>query len=475
MNTRKLGVLGLSMGLLACGSANSGEATDGTAGSEGSAGTDGPGGSEGSEGPEGPTSSAGSEGSGDSDGPEPLPPDDCQGEGVDNSTPFSDTYRVIHLADTTFEGKPYPIVTAMPWTYTLSAVQCGKDFPVEETETHYIVDSDFEVPYLKGVTDEVAWMPGAKNKGWAIGENDDPAEKIAENGGMRPFVYHVNAGYEYGYSTYNQDPLPDDPINFTGFRPTWVVHPEGDSYKMFFLIPEAPDSQGFEWPRHGQGWQLNFGLYVDPEGRVYVPKPERATVANHDDGWDDYHACVTINLGSAPVPTTRTQFPGNESYYPSETFLPGYASAGAPGHKYWGHKGRPMEEVAIWEDDGAPGLNSPGNFHKPYSGGCDRAGYNFAHAEGFTWPELRAARTEMGDIPTREQLYKITLYRYLGQEDKTELLGTLSYEQQANQEWIPTGEGPEVHSLNDKNGRFIVNGPVFQDRGDHVFAIIEDI
>ena len=26
-----------------------------------------------------------------------------------------------------------------------------------------------------------------------------------------------------------------------------------------------------------------------------------------------------------------------------------------------------------------------------------------------------------------------------------------------------------------ENGRFIVNGPVFQDRGDHVFAIIEDI
>ncbi len=79
---------------------------------------------------------------------------------------------------------------------------------MEETETHYIVDSDFEVPYLKGVTDEISWMPGAKNKGWAIGENDDPAEKIAENGGMRPFVYHVNAGYEYGYSTYNQDPCP---------------------------------------------------------------------------------------------------------------------------------------------------------------------------------------------------------------------------------------------------------------------------
>ncbi len=292
---------------------------------------------------------------------------------------------------------------------------------------------------------------------------------------MRPFIYHVNAGYEYGYFIYNKDPLPGDPINYTGFRPTWVVHPDGAEYKMFFLDPAAPDSQGFEWPRHGDHWELNFGLYVDPTGHVYVPKPEKAALASHAAGWDDYHGCVTINKASAPIPTTRTQFPGNESYYASETFLPGYAAPGAPGHKYWGQKGRPMEEVAIWEDDGAPGLNSPGNYHKPYSGGCDKDGYNFAHAEGFTWPELRAARTVMGDIPTREQLYKITLYRYLGKDKTTELLGTLSYEQQANGEWIPTGSGPEVHSLNDKNGRWIVNGPVFQDRGDHVFAILEDL
>ena len=409
------------------------------------------------------------------DGPDQRPPDDCVVDGVDNTTPWSNTYRVKRLAETTFEGRTYPIVSAMPWTYTLSAVQCGKNFPMEETDTHYIVESQFEIPYIKGVTEDIAWTPGVTNKGWAIGPDDDPAELIATHGGMRPFVYHVNAGYEYGYATYNGDPLPDDPIRFTGFRPTWVVRPDGDGYKMFFLDPAAPDSQGFEWPRHGQNWQLNFGLYVDPEGKVYVPKPDKAVVANHDEGWDDYHGCVTINRANAPVSITRTQFPGNESYYASETFLPGYASAGAPGHKYWGQKGRPMEEVAIWEDDGAPGLNSPGNYHKPYSGGCDQAGFNFAHAEGFTWPELRAARTALGDIPTRDQLYKITLYRYLGQQQRTELLGTLSYEQQANGEWIPTGSGPEVRSLNDRNGRFIVNGPVFQDRGDHVFAVIEDL
>jgi len=409
-------------------------------------------------------------------GPDERPEDDCMPEGVDNATPFSQTYRVVRRGQTNFQGTDYEIVSSMPWTYTLSAVQCHKSFPTTETDTHYIVDSNFELPSIKGVTDDVAWTPGAKNKGWAIGSNDDPAELVRKNGAMRPFVYHVNAGYEYGYFIYNKDPLPGDPIRYTGFRPTWVVHPDGDGYKMFFLDSMAPDSQGFEWPRHGDHWELNFGLYVDPNGKVYVPKPDKAKLANHDEGWDDYFGCVTINKANAPIPTTRTQFPGNESYYASETFLPGYAASGAPGHKYWGQKGRSMEEVAIWEDDGAPGgLNSPGNYHKPYSGGCDQAGYNFAHAEGFTWPELRAARTKMGDIPTRDQLYKITLYRFLGKEKKYELLGTLSYEQEDNGEWIPTGSGPEVHSLNDKNGRWIVNGPVFQDRGDHVFAILEDL
>lgn len=412
------------------------------------------------------------------DGPDARPNEDCLPEGIDNTTPFSKTYRVVRVGQTSFDGADYPIVSTMPWAYTLGAVQCKKAFPMTETATHYIVDSNYELPYIAGVTDDVAWTPGTKNKGWAIGPNDDPADLVKKNGGMRPFVYHVNAGHEYGYFIYNKDPLPGDPIRFTGFRPAWVVRPdaaESEGYRMFFLDGAAPDSQGFEWPRHGQKWELAFGLYVDPNGRVYVPKAEKAKLANHDEGWDAYHGCVTINKANAPIPTTRTQFPGNESYYASETFLPGYAASGASGHKYWGQKGRPMEEVAIWEDDGAPGLNSPGNYHKPYSGGCDQAGFNFAHAEGFTWPELRAARTKLGDIPTRDQLYKITLYKYLGKDKKTELLGTLSYEQQANGEWIPTGTGPEVRSLNDRNGRWIINGPVFQDRGDHVFAILENL
>src|SRR5262245_25695791 len=82
-------------------------------------------------------------------GPDQRPAaQDCIPAGVDNSTPFSMTYRVKHIGDTSFEGKPYAIVSSMPWTYTLPAVQCGKTFPIVEADTHYIVDSNFELPYI---------------------------------------------------------------------------------------------------------------------------------------------------------------------------------------------------------------------------------------------------------------------------------------------------------------------------------------
>jgi hypothetical protein len=425
------------------------------------------------DGPNGPSGGNGQGGTWVDNGPDSRPPPECLLQGADNATPFSKTYRVQKVGDTTFQGQPYELVVSMPWTYTLSAVQCNKTWPMVETDTHYIVDSKFELPYITGVMDDVAWTPGEKNKGWAIGPKDDPGELVAKNNGMRPFVYHVNAGFEYGYFTATPNDKGPGGI-YDAFRPTWVVHPDGGGYRMFFINPTAADSQGFPWPRHGAQWELNFGLYVDPAGKVYVPKADKALVARKT--WDDYEACVTINKANAPIPTTRTQFPGNESYYASHTFLPGYATPGSDGHKYWGQKGRSMEETAIWDDDGAPGLNSPGNYHKPYGGGCDSKGFNFAHSEGFTWPELRKARTAMGDIPTRDQLYKITLYRYLGKTQQTELLGALSYDQDPNtKEWLPVGSGPEAHPLDKDRGTWIINGPIFSDRGDHVFAILEDL
>lgn len=384
-------------------------------------------------------------------------------------TPYSKDFRMRVFGEVTFMGTQYPIVNSMPWSYLLSYVQGEKTFPVTETDDYYAVDSNFELPYLPCVMDEVAWTPGNTNGGWAIGADDDPKALVQKNGAMRPFVYSVVADNEYGYSTYTEA-LPDDPIRYSGYRPTWVVHPDGDAYTMFYLDPTNPDKFGFSWPRHGSGWELNFGLYVDPGGKVYVPKKAPPAIPQ----WDTYNECVVINMADAPIPTTRTQFPGNESYYASETFIPGYAAPPSVGHRYWGQKGRPMSEVAIWEDDGAPGLPSPGNYHKPFEGGCDTKGYNFAHAEGFTWPDLRAYWTTHGDIPTKEQLYNVALYKVASDGTST-WLGTLSYTQQADGQWIPTATGPEAHSLNDANGRWIINGPIFPDRGERAVAVLTNL
>ena len=382
-----------------------------------------------------------------------------------SDNPYSNDYRLRVFGNITFEGQQYSVVSAFPWDYLLSHAQT-KAFDITETHDYYAVDSHFELPYIPCVMDEVAWTPGPKNEGWASDLNTDPADAVAKNGAMRPFVYHVVADNEYGYATYT-DALPDDPIHYSGYRPTWVVHPDGAGYTMFYLDPTNPDKYGFSWPRHGDGWELNFGLYVDPDGKVYVPK--LAPLALQE--WDTYLECVVINAADAPIPTTRTQFPGNESYYASDTFIPGLASPPSVGHRYWGQKGRKMSEVAVWEDDGGPNLSSPGNYHKPFSGGCDTKGYNFAHAEGFTWPELRAYRTSIGDIPTAEQLYSVTLYK-VAQDGTSTLLGTLSYTQQSDGQWIPTASGPEAHSLNDKNGRYIINGAIFPDRGERAVAVI---
>ncbi|ATB37169.1 hypothetical protein CYFUS_002590 [Cystobacter fuscus] len=417
-------------------------------------------------------------------GSEPIPdsgplstlPDVCpSGLVADNrypliqDSPYAADYRLRVFGQVDFQGQTYKVVNALPWDYLASHVQAGKTFPVTETPSYYVVDSNFELPYLPCLMDEVAWTPGNKNKGWAIGSNDDPAALVAKNGAGRPFLYHVVTDNEYGYFTYTE-PLPGDPIRYSGFRPTWVVHEEGALHPMYYLDPARPDRHGFSWPRHGDKWELNFGLFVDSAGKVYVPKKAPLAVPQ----WDTYLECVVINMANAPIPTTRTQFPGNESYYAADTFIPGYAAPPAVGHRYWGQKGREMSEVAVWEDDGGPGLPSPGNYHKPYSGGCDTKGYNFAHAEGFTWPELRAYRTAHGDAVTRDQLYSITVYK-VARDGTARLLGTLSYEQQANGEWIPTGSGPEAHSLNDRNGRWIINGPIFPDRGERAVAVLRNL
>jgi hypothetical protein len=54
-------------------------------------------------------------------------------------------------------------------------------------------------------------------------------------------------------------------------------------------------------------------------------------------------------------------------------------------------------------------------------------------------------------------------------------LGTLSYMRQADGEWIPTASGPEAHSLDDRNGRWTINGPIGVDRGGRVVAVLNNL
>lgn len=392
-------------------------------------------------------------------GPQPLPaPKVIQ-------TAFSDRFRVTQVGERKFQGKTYPVVTSMQWNYLLSHE--GKQFPMTETSTHYVVDSHFELPYIPGVMDDISWTPGVKNKGWAIGSNDDPQAFVVKAGGDgRPFLYHVNPDLEYGYFTYTNDPLPGDTIRYTAFRPTWQVRKVNNAFTTYFIDPANPDKYGFTWPRHGNNWDLNFGLFVDQSGKVYVPKKDKAPLAINK-GYNGYFGCVVINMGSAPIPTTRTQFPGNESYYASETYLPNYAAPSGVGHRYWGQKGRPMEEVAVWED------NLPGNFYKPYGNGCSMDGYDFGHAEGFTWPQLRDEMYAKGVRIAKDKLYSITLYK-IARDGTSEELGTLSYEDRGGK-WFPIATGKAINPLDTSRNTFHINGAIYSDRGEYVVAVLRDI
>ena len=56
-------------------------------------------------------------------------------------------------------SEDYQVVTAFPKRYLLSVVHAGKNFAIEETENYYIVDSDFELPNIPCVTDNVIYAP----------------------------------------------------------------------------------------------------------------------------------------------------------------------------------------------------------------------------------------------------------------------------------------------------------------------------
>lgn len=407
------------------------------------------------------TGGAGSGGSGTTKPPgrddDPPPPviagGDCE----------SGDFEVRDLGDVRFDGEDYEVTLATPCEYVLSHVQKDKDFPITETETFYVVESDFELPYIPGVMDDVAYTPGEKNRGWAIGH--DIAEIVAEIG-PAPFLYHVRPGYEYGYATDYDDDLGDI---FGAFRPTWRFSQQGDEVSLLFFDP--PDT---EWPRHRGGWnpreinqEIGFGLWVDKEGRVYVPKD--VPLARRE--WQDDLRCVIVNRTNEPVPVTRTQFPGDESYYMAETILPGQAAVSSPGHLYWGHKGKKMIDVAKWDD------TLPGNFDKPFIWGCSPDGYNVGHAEGFTWPQLREEKRdeylagELDAIP-KENLYKLSVYKQESADAEPELQGEIHYEWDGD-EWLPRASGEHLIEMDASRPTHRISG--YLPEGRRAFIVIDEL
>ncbi|MBX3214166.1 MAG: hypothetical protein KF850_19180 [Labilithrix sp.] len=381
---------------------------------------------------------------------------------VDGGDCASGAFEVRRLGTARYEEKDYDIVIATPCEYVLSYARRGVTYPIEETATHYVVDSKFELPYIPGVMDAVAFTPGDENKGWANGLD---VEKLVAEVGPLPLLYHVTPGYEYGYFTDHNDGQGDI---FGAFRPTWRFERSGSSVEMKVFSP--PDTA---WPRHRGGWnpreinqEIGFGFFVDERGRVYIPKD----LPLGRKRWNDTPRCVIVNRGSAPIPITRTQFPGDESYYLAETLLPGYASIGSPGHKYWGHKTKPMRDAAKWDD------TLPGNFDKPFGGGCDDEGYSVAHAEGFTWPELRDKQRqrelagEIAAIP-KEHLYRIKVYEQ-NAGAAIQLKGELWYEWDGAV-WLPRAQGDALIPLDASRGTYRISGHLPEDR--RAFVIVEDL
>jgi hypothetical protein len=372
-------------------------------------------------------------------------------------------FHTQKLGTVAFEGKDYEIVIATPCEYVLSHARRGSTYSVQETATHYIVDSHFDLPYLAGVMDGVAFTPGEKNHGWATGMD---VEKTVEEIGALPLLYHVMPGNEYGYFTNYDDDLGDI---FGAFRPTWRFTKNGDAVTLALFNP--PDTA---WPRHRGGWnpreinqEIGFGFFVDENGKVYIPKNVQLARKK----WDDVPRCVVINRGSAPIPVTRTQFPGDESYYMAETMLPGYASIDSPGHLYWGHKGKVMRDVAKWDD------TLPGNFDKPFIWGCSQDGYNIGHAEGFTWPKLREEMRdkylagEIAAIP-KENLYRVSVWVQKNATASFERKGELFYEWDGD-EWLPRAQGNDLITMDAARPTHRISGHLSE--GQRAIIVIDDL
>ena len=383
---------------------------------------------------------------------------------VESGSCESGDFEIRELGETVFMGDSYRVVAATPCEYVLSHVRRNRSYNVADMGDFYVVDSHFELPYIEGVMDHVAFTPEPTgNNGWALGAD---VESIVAELGPMPFLYHVRPGYAYGYFTDYNDGLGDI---FGAFRPTWRFAKDGNAVVMNVFSP--PDE---DWPRHRGGWnpreinqEIGFGLFVDEDGKVYVPK----NIPLARKKWADDFRCVMINKTDQPVSVTRTQFPGDESYYMAETLLPGFASIGSPGHRYWGHKGKTMREVAKWDD------TLPGNFDKPFGMGCSLDGYDVGHTEGFTWPKLREEMRDKylageREAFSSEKFYRIKVYRSEDAGQIPRLLGELYYEWDGD-EWLPKAEGDSLISIDSSRNTYRISG--YLPEGQHAWIVVENL
>ncbi|MGC4064153.1 MAG: hypothetical protein QM784_05825 [Polyangiaceae bacterium] len=163
----------------------------------------------------------------------------------------------------------YPVITAFPKKYLLDVVHDGRTFPMEDRGEYYVVDSHFAVPHIPCVTDDVIYAPivsghseptvteRGQNLGWPIQESIvDEVAKYQGTGKM--WVYTTWPGYRYGYWFRDS----------TGIRPTWLFRAKDTTGEVTFQ-KYAPDAAN--WPE-GAYNDVPYGLHVDANGKVYVPK-----------------------------------------------------------------------------------------------------------------------------------------------------------------------------------------------------------
>lgn len=412
--------------------------------------------------------------------------------------PAWNTYQIRKVGNITFSryesnakgeevvfSEDYQVVTAFPKRYLLSEVHAGKNFPIEETDDYYIVDSNYELPNIPCVTDNVIYAPivagfseptvteRGQNKGWPIQEAISDEVSLYQ-GKSKMWVYTTWPGYRYGY--WFKDTKG-------GIHPTWLFTANGDQVSFKKYTPADTT-----WPE-GAYNDVPYGLHIDTRGKVYVPKrnpiefpqrdgqaapPKEIQLAYKD--WDSELRCVVINKSSAIVASSRTIWPGgSEAYYPAESFLPGYAVIGQDSDGYWGLKGKETDEAAWWAGDDCVNGACSGQSRMPYRNGCRIDGYDFGQGDGFNWLALKDRMVELGVIIPPEQLYRLKIYLQEKPDEPARMLGELYYEQDADGRWQPKLH-PGTHTYNltgGDNPRYIMNGHIWS--GQRVIAVIEDL